>query len=54
MNLFRKLSQEEEIEFRQWARTNYVSLGPIKGIWHPVIRDECVIINKEHHEHNKN
>ena len=45
--MFRKLTPEEEIAFKQWARENYVPFSEIKGIWHPVIQDECVKINKE-------
>ena len=47
MNMFRELTPEEEKTFRQWARDNYLPLGEIKGIWHPVVQDECVKINKE-------
>lgn len=47
MNMFRELTPEEEKEFRQWARDNYIPLSEIKGIWHPIIQDECVQINKE-------
>lgn len=46
MSLFRNLTDEEISEFRQWARENYAPFSPIKGIWHPVIQDECVKINK--------
>jgi hypothetical protein len=47
MNLFRELSPEEEKEFRQWARDNYEPFSEINGVWHPVVQDECVKINKE-------
>ncbi len=47
MNLFRTLSTEEEIEFRQWARENYKRFSPISGIWHPVVQDECRKMNEE-------
>ncbi len=47
MKLFRDLSPDEEQEFRDWARQNYVPYSEIKGIWHPVVQDECVKINKE-------
>lgn len=46
MNPFRELSPKEEREFRQWARNNYLRHTPIKGVWHPVIQDECVRINQ--------
>ena len=45
--MFRKLTTEEEATFRKWARDNYIRLGPIKGIWHPVIQDECRTMNEE-------
>ena len=45
--MFRKLSPEEEKSFRQWARENYIPFTEIKGIWHPIVQDECVAINKE-------
>ena len=48
--MFRKLTPEEEVEFKQWARENYVPFSEIKGIWHPVIQTECVKINKERGE----
>lgn len=45
--LFRDLTPEEEISFRQWARNNYRPGSDIYGLWHPVIQDECVRINEE-------
>lgn len=47
MNLFRKLTPEEEEQFRQWARENYRPFDPIKGIWHPIVQDECRRMNQE-------
>jgi alpha-ketoglutarate-dependent taurine dioxygenase len=44
--LFRTLGQTEEEAFRLWARENYQPLHPINGIWHPVVQDECVRINR--------
>jgi hypothetical protein len=46
--LFRQLTEEEEKEFRQWARDNYEPYSEIKGIWHWIVQDECVKINKEY------
>ncbi len=43
--LFKQLTEEEEEEFREWARENYEPLSEIKGIWHPVVQAECVKIN---------
>ena len=45
--LFRDLTDEEEVEFRQWARDHYVPFSEAEEIWHPVVRDECNIINQE-------
>jgi len=44
---FRELSQQEEQEFRWWARDNYEPHSEIDGLWHPVVRDECEKMNKE-------
>ena len=45
MQLFRELSTDEEQSFRQWARDNYKPFTDINGVWHPVVQDECRIIN---------
>lgn len=47
MQLFRELSTEEQAQFRAWARENYTPLEPIKGIWHPVVQEECAKMNAE-------
>lgn len=47
MKLFRDLDETEERAFRQWARDNYTPFSPISGVWHPVIQDECRLINEE-------
>lgn len=44
---FKWLSVGEAEEFKQWARQNYEPFSPIKGIWHPVVQQECVDINFE-------
>jgi len=49
MDLFRELNVTNELEFRQWARENYIPGGPINHLWHPTVVDECNIINKEQH-----
>jgi hypothetical protein len=38
---FRRLSEQEEKEFREWAHRNYVVGDEIPSTWHPVIVDEC-------------
>jgi hypothetical protein len=43
--MFRDLSNEEAEEFRQWARDNYIPGSPISSIWHPVVQQECNLIN---------
>ena len=47
MNLFRNLTPKEQQEFRQWAQDNYKPLDEIKGIWHPVVQDECTKMNRK-------
>jgi len=47
MELFRELNAQDEQEFRQWARENYTAYHEIKGIWHPIVQAECVLMNKE-------
>ena len=46
-SFFRKLTAQEEISFRQWARDNYVISSEINELWHPSVRDECNKMNKE-------
>ena len=46
-NMFRELSAEEEAPFRQWARDNYEVFSPINGTYHPVVQNECTLMNKE-------
>jgi len=45
--LFKSLSDEEEKEFREGARSDYVPMTKINPVWHPVYRDECNKINDE-------
>jgi len=47
MELFRELDTDEEQAFRQWAQENYTAFSEIKGIWHPVVQNECVRINEK-------
>lgn len=47
MGLWKTLSDEQEQEFRQWARDNYVPGESINGVWHEIVQDECVKINRE-------
>jgi hypothetical protein len=45
--MFRVLSEEEKVSFRQWARENYKPGDAISSIWHPVVREECEKMNNE-------
>ena len=45
--MFRKLDAAETKKVRQWARDNYTPNTTIPGIWHPVVRAECMIMNEE-------
>lgn len=47
MTLFRELTEKEADKFRAWARENYKPYSEIKGIWHPVVQNECTQINSE-------
>ena len=45
--MFRELSKEDQKEFRNWARENYVTFSPTNAAWHPIVRDECGKMNSE-------
>lgn len=45
--MFKHLSDDEIGDYRQWARDNYQIYSEIKGIWHPVVQLECVMMNLE-------
>ena len=47
MELFRDLSPEEIVVFRQWARDNYTPGQPINPMWHPVVVTECRRMNED-------
>jgi hypothetical protein len=49
LDMFRELTPEEVVEFKDWARQNYEPLTEIKGVWHPVIQAECALMNDEKH-----
>ena len=44
---FRELNNDEEAEFRAWARDNYTPGEKVKACWHPALRDECRKMNEE-------
>ena len=47
MNLFRDLNETEVKEFKQWARENYVPGEKVNEAYHPVVQQECDLINRE-------
>tara|TARA_R100000789_G_scaffold14798_1_gene18366 strand:+ start:599 stop:892 length:294 start_codon:yes stop_codon:yes gene_type:complete len=47
MNIFRKLNKKEEQEFKQWARDNYIPGTKVNEVYHPVVQQECDLINRE-------
>lgn len=48
--MFRALTNDEARIFRQWARDNYKLGTTIDEAWHPVVRDECMLMNEESQE----
>ena len=49
MGLFRKLSRKETLKFQLWAWEHYKAGSPIVQSWHPIVRKECLLINKLWH-----
>lgn len=45
--LFRVLDGSEEQEFRDWAREVHRPFDTVNPLWHPVVREECAIIDNE-------
>ena len=45
--IFRKLDKDEEIQFREWARKNHTPFSQVNDYWHPIVRDECEVIDNE-------
>jgi hypothetical protein len=52
--MYRVLTTNEEIDFRQWARDNFKAGNDINGSWHPVVIDECNKIVQEYYIKLKN
>lgn len=46
-SFFRELDEDEEEEFRKYARENYTAGEEIKTVWHPVVKLECLRIYAE-------
>jgi hypothetical protein len=54
MNLHRNLTEEEEKDFRKWARENYVpGQTEISSVWHPVVIHEIGVMHLEKYELQK-
>lgn len=52
-SIHRPLNPKETEEFRQWARENFIpGLDKISNAWHPVVKNECLIIIDEATIHN--
>ena len=47
MNLFRDLNETEVKEFKQWARDNYILGEKVNEAYHPVVQQECDLMNRE-------
>jgi hypothetical protein len=39
--------EEDEEDYRRWARDNYVPFTEVKSVWHPIVQSECIRINDE-------
>ena len=46
--MFRELTEKEKEEFRAWARENYTPGEKINELYHPIVQEECRLINEEH------
>ena len=46
-SFFKQLNQEEEKQFRLWARKNWHFGMEVNELWHPVVRDEIKKIKEE-------
>lgn len=43
---FKKLSANEQTNYRRWATDNHKAGQCINPMWHPVVRRECERINR--------
>ena len=46
--LYRNLDDNEEQEFRKWARDNFNVMNKIETYWHAVIKQECQIMIEQY------
>jgi hypothetical protein len=48
-HIWRILDNKEEAIYRKWARSNFnPAEDAINNLWHPVVKDECLKMIKEH------
>lgn len=47
MNLFRELNEKEVQEYKLWARENYILGTKVNEVYHPVVQQECDLMNRE-------
>jgi hypothetical protein len=46
--MFKDLTPAQERVFRAWARAFYTPGSDISELWHPILREECALMNEEH------
>jgi hypothetical protein len=46
-SMFKSLTAEEEVRFRQWARDNWKPGDEICVVWHPIVRHEIATMEVE-------
>jgi len=46
-NMYKDLSDEAISRFREWARNNHKPGDDITSTLHPIVKDECRLINEE-------
>ena len=47
MNLFSELNEKEVQELKLWARENYILGTKVNEMYHPVVQQECDLMNRE-------
>ena len=43
--MFKELTSDESVDFRQWAWDNYDNYDEVSPVWHPQVRQEWEIID---------
>jgi hypothetical protein len=46
-NMYKDLSDEAKARFREWARNNHKPGDDISSALHPIVRDECRLMDEE-------